>query len=47
MGIIEILVLVAIAGVIYAIRMIISENKRRKKADQDLKRFEEEHPRKQ
>ena len=40
----EILIIVAFLGVLSAIKMIISERKRRKKANQELKRFEEEHP---
>jgi hypothetical protein len=40
----EILIIVTFLGVLSAIKMVISERKRRKKANQELKIFEEEHP---
>ena len=40
------LIIIASVGVLTALNMIISENRRRKKANQKLKKFEEEHPRK-
>jgi len=40
------LIIIASVGVLSAINMILSENKKRKRANQKLKRFEEEHPRK-